>query len=129
MFIIKNYINISNSIQSLSKKTTLVVVTKNQQLAIVLSTKRAPAIIKTEIKKVPYYPSSSELQQLRQEAARQARRETIPDLLGLSLADAQNILESISMRPRATGTGEVQAMDPSPGNRVARGTTVRLIGN
>jgi pyridoxal phosphate enzyme (YggS family) len=32
MFIIKNYINISNSIQSLSKKTTLVVVTKNQQL-------------------------------------------------------------------------------------------------
>ena len=104
-------------------------VTKNQQLAIVLSTKRAPAIIKTEIKKVPYYPSSSELQQLRQEAARQARRETIPDLLGLSLADAQNILESISMRPRATGTGEVQAMDPSPGNRVARGTTVRLIGN
>ena len=66
---------------------------------------------------------------MRQEAARQARRETIPDLLGLSLADAQNILESISMRPRATGTGEVQAMDPSPGNRVARGTTVRLIGN
>ena len=32
MFIIKNYINIFNSIQSLSKKTTLVVVTKNQQL-------------------------------------------------------------------------------------------------
>jgi len=32
MFIIKNYINISNSIQSLSRKTTLVVVTKNQQL-------------------------------------------------------------------------------------------------
>jgi pyridoxal phosphate enzyme (YggS family) len=32
MFIIKNYINISNSIQSFSKKTTLVVVTKNQQL-------------------------------------------------------------------------------------------------
>ena len=32
MFIIKNYINISNSIQSLSKKTILVVVTKNQQL-------------------------------------------------------------------------------------------------
>jgi pyridoxal phosphate enzyme (YggS family) len=32
MFIIKNYINISNSIQSLSKKTTLVVVAKNQQL-------------------------------------------------------------------------------------------------
>ena len=32
MFIIKNYINIFNSIKSLSKKTTLVVVTKNQQL-------------------------------------------------------------------------------------------------
>ena len=32
MFIIKNYINIFNSIQSLSKKTILVVVTKNQQL-------------------------------------------------------------------------------------------------
>jgi PLP dependent protein len=33
MFIFKNYINISNSIQSLSKKTTLVVVTKNQELS------------------------------------------------------------------------------------------------
>jgi pyridoxal phosphate enzyme (YggS family) len=32
MFIFKNYINISNSIRSLSKKTTLVVVTKNQEL-------------------------------------------------------------------------------------------------
>ena len=32
MFIIKNYINIFNSIQSLSKKTTLIVVSKNQQL-------------------------------------------------------------------------------------------------
>jgi pyridoxal phosphate enzyme (YggS family) len=32
MSIIKNYINIVNSLQSLSKKTTLVVVTKNQQL-------------------------------------------------------------------------------------------------
>jgi pyridoxal phosphate enzyme (YggS family) len=32
MSIIKNYINIFNSIQSLSKKTTLIVVSKNQQL-------------------------------------------------------------------------------------------------
>jgi pyridoxal phosphate enzyme (YggS family) len=32
MFIIKNYINIFNSVQSLSNKTTLIVVTKNQQL-------------------------------------------------------------------------------------------------
>jgi len=32
MSIIKNYINIVNSIQSLSKKTTLIVVSKNQQL-------------------------------------------------------------------------------------------------
>ena len=32
MSIIKNYINISNSIQSLSNKTTLIVVSKNQQL-------------------------------------------------------------------------------------------------
>jgi pyridoxal phosphate enzyme (YggS family) len=32
MFIIKNYNSIVNSVQSLSKKTTLIVVTKNQQL-------------------------------------------------------------------------------------------------
>ena len=32
MSIIKNYINIVNSLQSLSKKTTLIVVSKNQQL-------------------------------------------------------------------------------------------------
>ena len=32
MFIIKNYNSIANSVQSLSKKTTLIVVTKNQQL-------------------------------------------------------------------------------------------------
>ncbi len=32
MFIIKNYNYISNAIYSLSKKTTLIVVTKNQQL-------------------------------------------------------------------------------------------------
>ena len=32
MFIIKNYNSIANSVQSLSKKTTLIVVTKNQEL-------------------------------------------------------------------------------------------------
>jgi pyridoxal phosphate enzyme (YggS family) len=32
MFIIKNYINIFNSVQSLSNKTTLIVATKNQEL-------------------------------------------------------------------------------------------------
>lgn len=101
-------------------------VAKGETLTIVLATKRAPAKIKRE--KVPYVPSDSELAQLRREAERQSRQETVPDLIGLPLAQAQDVLESVGFRTRAYGDGEVETMTPSPGTRLSRGRTITISG-
>lgn len=106
----------------------LVPVKKNAALTVTLATKRAPAKIKTKIERVPYTPSGSELSQLRAEARRESKRETIPDIIGLPMAQAQDVLESIGMRTRAVGSGTVESTDPSPGTRVSRGTTITLSG-
>jgi len=127
------------------------------KVAVVIAT--SPGPIRWKIKKVPYVPSKSELAQLRQQLAdsqaeaEQARSEaasarseadqaradadsqpaqtliTVPDLAGLDVAAAQQVIASLGLTASIQGaaqTGAVIAQKPAAGFAAQDGSTVTL---
>lgn len=54
-----------------------------------------------------------------------AQTVTVPNLQGLTLNEARDLLESLGLHLEALGTGFVTFQEPGPGTRVGRGGTVK----
>jgi len=50
----------------------------------------------------------------------------VPDLTGMTLREAANVLSALDLRLEPTGSGTASSQDPVPGARVAPGSTIRV---
>lgn len=96
------------------------------RLSLTVATQPGP--IRWKTKKVPYVPSNSELADLRrqlQQAQQGAVR--VPNVQGLSVSDAQQVLISLGLNGRPSGSGNrVASTSPAPGATTAAGSVVTL---
>jgi beta-lactam-binding protein with PASTA domain len=103
-------------------------VAKGEEVTITVATKRAPPIIKTEIKNVPYVPSNSELANLRRQLEAAQLSRTVPDVVGVELTAAARVLKSLSFNVTSYGSGDVISVSPSPGSVLKRGARIQIRG-
>ncbi len=104
-------------------------------MQVTVATKRAPP--RTVVKEVPYVPTDSELAQLRRELeqarAQAGQTETVtqivvPDVTGLPVEQAEQVIRSVGLTASATGAGTVQTQTPAAGNALTAGQSVTLTG-
>ncbi|RYD05495.1 hypothetical protein N752_09115 [Desulforamulus aquiferis] len=51
---------------------------------------------------------------------------SVPDLKGMSIREAGNLLESIGLMLEPSGTGLANTQNPAPGSKLTRGGTVKV---
>ena len=59
-------------------------------------------------------------------ASNQADLVAVPDVVGMDAGSASRLLAGLGLKVSVSGSGRVVAVDPAPGIKVPRGTTVRL---
>lgn len=95
------------------------------RIEIEVATQPGPPQIK--IKRVPYVPSDSELAQLRQQLEQTRGRVIIPDVVGLDIRAARQVLGSLGLRARRIGAdATVAAQEPASGTPIHPGAAITL---
>jgi len=103
---------------------------------LTLAIREAPP--KTVIKNVPYVPSGSELANLRGQIATLGSQISglqqqlaqghvlVPDVRGLTTAQATTVIDSLGLTMESSSTGTVSSQTPAPGTRVPSNSAVQV---